>query len=43
MNASQPGPRICFVGTTLGRGGAEVHLFQAATGLRSAASTCTSV
>ena len=34
MNASQPGPRICFIGTTLGRGGAEVHLFQAATGLQ---------
>jgi glycosyltransferase involved in cell wall biosynthesis len=34
MSASQPRHRICFVGTTLGRGGAEVHLFQAATGLQ---------
>ena len=34
MSASQPRHRICFIGTTLGRGGAEVHLFQAATGLQ---------
>lgn len=33
MNAPQPRHRICFIGTTLGRGGAEVHLYQAATGL----------
>jgi glycosyltransferase involved in cell wall biosynthesis len=34
MMSSQPRHRICFIGTSLGRGGAEVHLYQAATGLQ---------
>ena len=34
LNGSPAGPRICFVATGLARGGAEIQLFHAVTGLR---------